>query len=122
MFRRLMLAAGFGVLLGLLMGCAGSAKTVVNKESIPYFTETKILSVTLMNGEVILFDQNGGQYYERYKNKTRVIAGRTVPGKTVVIALDQVRKARLANEEEVEASSMFFPTLLIVGLVVAIRH
>ncbi|MCG3121380.1 MAG: hypothetical protein ALAOOOJD_04445 [bacterium] len=122
MFRRFMMAAGFGVLIGFLMGCAGPAKTVINKESIPYFTETKILSVTLMNGEVIRFDQNGGQYYEHYKNKARVIVGRTEPGKSIVIALDNVRKARLENQEEVDTNGVFIPALLIVGLVVAIRQ
>jgi hypothetical protein len=120
MFRR-GIAAAFVVGVYFITGCAGSSRTIINQESVPYFTNAKIMSLTLLNGEVIAFDANGGQYYERYKNQQRVIVGKTVQGPSAVIALDNVRKARLANGAgEVDNRGLFFPTLLIVGVAAAI--
>lgn len=120
MFPRF-IAAAFAVLICFLIGCAGTSKTVINQESVPYFTEAKILNVTMMNGEVMTFDTAGAHYHERYKNKQRVIVGRTDKGQNVVIALDNVRNARFENSEaEMDARGMFFPTFLIVALLVAI--
>ncbi|MDZ7362995.1 MAG: hypothetical protein ONB46_20085 [candidate division KSB1 bacterium] len=120
MFRRL-IAAAFIVGVYFITGCAGSSRTIINQESVPYFTNAKIMSVTLLNGEVIVFDANGGQYHERYNNKPRVIVGKTAQGESTVIALDNVRTARLDNgAEEVDNRGLFFPTILIVGVAVAI--
>jgi hypothetical protein len=120
MFRR-WIAAAFVVGVYFITGCAGSSRTIINQESVPYFTDAKIMSVTLLNGEVIAFDANGGQYYERYNNKPRVIVGKTAQGPSAVIALDNVRTARLANGAgEVDNRGLFFPTLLIVGVAAAI--
>jgi uncharacterized lipoprotein YajG len=119
MFRRFS-AATFIILIYLLTGCAGPSKTIINQESVPHFTAMKILSVTLMNGEVIAFDGNGGQYYARYKNQQRVIVGKTEAGKSMTIALNDVRTARLENDNAVDTRGMFFPTFLIVGLMVVI--
>ncbi len=120
MFRR-WIAAAFIVGVYFIIGCAGSSRTIINQESVPYFTDAKIMSVTLLNSEVVTFDANGGQYHERYNNKPRVIVGKTAQGESAVIALANVRKARLDNVTgEVDNRGMFFPTLLIVGVAAAI--
>jgi hypothetical protein len=82
----------------------------------------KILSVTLVNRDVIIFDADGAQYYERYKNKQRVIVGKTVSGKNIAIPLAEVRLARLDDDESKTNVSVFFPTVLIIGLVAAMSH
>jgi len=120
MFRRLFAAVFLCLAAYFVSGCAGPAKTVINRESIPYFAKTKILSVTLMNDDVITFDDDGGQYYERYKNKTRVIIGRTAPGKIAEITLDNVRRARLENHEVEIDHSGFFPIVILVGVLAVI--
>lgn len=120
MFRRLFAAVFLSLAVYFISGCAGPTKTMINRESIPYFAETKILSVTLMNGDVVTFDDDGGQYYERYKNKTRVIIGRTEPGTLVEIALDNVRRARLESHEVEIDGSGFVPIGIIVGVLAVI--
>jgi hypothetical protein len=120
MFRRLIAAVFLSLVVYCLSGCAGSAKTVIDRESIPYFAETKILSVTLMNGDVLAFDSDGGRYYERYRNKNRVIAGRTEVGKMAEIPLDNVRRARLENHEVEISQNGFVPVVLIVGVLAVI--
>ncbi len=120
MFRRFFAAVFLSLAVYLISGCAGPSKTVINRESIPYFAETKILSVTLMNSDVIAFDNDGGRYYERYQNKKHVIVGRTAPGKMVEIALDNVRRARLENHEVEIDRSGFVPIVLIVGVLAVI--
>jgi hypothetical protein len=119
MFRRLFVAAFFSFLIHFAMGCAGSTRTLVGKESVPQLPETKITQVTLTNGEVVQFDRDGAYYYERYKNKKRVIVGRTRSGENVMIALDEVRKAYIEKNVAADESAAVFPTFLIVGLVVA---
>lgn len=120
MFRRLLVAVCLSLAVYFINGCAGPSKTMIDRESIPYFTETKILSVTLMNGEVVTFDEAGGQYYERYKNKTRVIVGRTEPGKFLEIALNNIRRARLESHEVEIDRSGFVPIGIIVGVLAVI--
>lgn len=120
MFRRLIAAVFLSLAAYFIAGCAGSAQTMINRESIPNFAETKILSVTLMNGDVITFDDEGGRYYERYKNKTRVIIGRIESGKTAEIALANVRRARLENHEVEIEHSGFVPIVLLVGVLAVI--
>lgn len=120
MFRHLFATVCLSLGVYFITGCAGPSKTMIDRESIPHFTETKILSVTLMNGEVVTFDEEGGQYHERYKNKTRVIIGRTEPGKFVEIALSNIRRARLESHEvEIDGSS-FVPIGIIVGVLAVI--
>lgn len=119
MFRRLVVAAFLGFIIQFAIGCAGSTKTLVSKENVPQSPEAKIAQVSLMNGEVIKFDRDGGHFYERYKNKKRVIVGRTSAGQNVVIALNEVRKAYIEQYIADEGSAAAFPTFLIVGLVVA---
>jgi len=120
MFRRLFAAVFLSLAVYFISGCAGPSKTVINRESIPYFAETKILSVTLMNSDVITFDDDGGRYYERYQNKKHVIIGRTAPGKMIEIALDNVRRARLENHEVEIDRSGFVPIVLIIGVLAVI--
>jgi len=120
MFRRF-IAAAFPIVLAFIIGCAGPSKTVINSESVPYFTESKITSVTLVNGDVVIFNSDGAQYYERYRNRQRVVVGRTQQGQNVVIALNNVRKARLDEyDAEVVNTGAFFPTILFVGIIAAI--
>ncbi len=119
MFRRLVVAAFFSILIHLINGCAGSTKAFVDKENVPQLPEANITQATLMNGQVVQFDRNGARYYERYKNKRRVIAGRTRTGESAVIALTEVRNVYIAKNGSDEGSEAAFPTLLIMGIVVA---
>jgi len=119
MFRRLVVAAFFSLLIHFAIGCAGSTKTLVSKDSVPQLPEAKITQVTLTNREVVQFDRDGAHYYERYKNKKRVIVGRIKTGENVVIALNEVRKAYIEKNVADDGSAAVFPTFLIVGLVVA---
>jgi hypothetical protein len=119
MFRRLVVAAVFSLLIHFAVGCAGSTKTFVSKESVPQLPEAKITQVTLTNGAMVQFDRDGAHYYERYKNKKRVIVGRTKTGENVVIDLNEVRNAYTAHNVADDGSAAAFPTFLIVGIVVA---
>lgn len=122
MFRRSLFAASFAILLYFLSGCAGPSKTYINNGSIPNFKDSKILSVTLYNRNVVIFDADGGRYYERYKNRLKVIVGKTAPGQSVVIPLEEVRLARLEDEKPEADAKMLFPTVLIIGLVAAMAN
>jgi hypothetical protein len=119
MFRRLIVAAFFSLLIHFVIGCAGSTKTLVGQENVPQLSQAKITQATLMNGQVVKFDRDGAYYYERYKNRKRVIAGRTKTGENVVIALNEVRNAYVEQIVVDDGSAAVFPTFLIVGLVVA---
>ncbi len=119
MFCRLVVAAFFSLLIHFAIGCAGSTKTLVSKENVPQLPEAKITQLTLTNGAMVQFDRNGAYYYERYKNKKRVIVGITQTGENVVIALNDVRKAYIEKNVADDGSAAIFPTFLIVGLVVA---
>lgn len=119
MFRRLVVAAFFSLTIHFAIGCAGSTKTLVSKDSVPQLPEAKITQVTLTNREVVQFDRDGAHYYERYKNKKRVIAGRTKTGENVVIALNEVRNVYVEQHVADDGSAAAFPAFLIVGLVVA---
>jgi hypothetical protein len=119
MFRRLVVAAFFSLFIWFIIGCAGSTKTLVSQDSVPQLPEAKITQVTLMNGEVVQFDRDGAQYYERYKTKKRVIVGRTKMGENVVIALNEVRKAYIEKNLADDEGAAVFPAFLIVGVVVA---
>ncbi|MGH7450807.1 MAG: hypothetical protein ACRENG_05645 [bacterium] len=120
MLRRLVVAAFFSILIHLVSGCAGSTKTFVGKEDVPQLPEANITQATLMNGQVLQFDRDGARYYERYKNKRRVIAGRTKTGESVTIALNDVRNVYIEKNIADEGSEAAFPTLLIMGIVVAV--
>jgi hypothetical protein len=119
MFRRLIVAAFFSLIIHFAIGCAGPTKTLISKESVPQLPEAKITQVTLTNGAMVQFDRDGAYYYERYKNTKRVIVGRTKRGENVVIALNEVRKAYIEQNVADDGSAAVFPTFLIVGLVVA---
>jgi hypothetical protein len=120
MLRRF-IAAAFSIMLYFIIGCAGPSRTIINQENVPNFAEAKITSVTLMNGDVVIFDGNGAQYYERYGNRQRVIVGKTDRGQKVVIALDNVRNAHLDEYEiEGDTAGMFFQTILFVGIMAAV--
>jgi hypothetical protein len=119
MFRRLVVAAFFSLIIHFTISCAGSTKTLVNKESVPLLPEAKITQVTLMNREVVQFDRNGAHFYERYKNKKRVIVGKTQMGDSVIIDLNEVRNVYVEKNVADEGGEAAFPTFLIVGLVVA---
>lgn len=120
MFRRFLAAVFLSLALYLISGCAGSAQNVINRENIPEFADTKILSVTLLNGDRKIFDNEGGWYHERYKNKTRLITGRSPQGERLEIALAEVRKALLENGEVEMDARGIFPALIIVGILVAL--
>jgi hypothetical protein len=120
MLRRFIAAIALGLAAYFFFGCAGPAQTMINRENIPAFAQTKILSVTLMNGDLKAFDEAGGWYHERYKNKTRVIIGRSLQGERLEIALVDVRKARLENSEVEMDARGIFPAFIIVGVLVAI--
>ena len=120
MFRRFIAAIAFSLAAYFITGCAGSAPTTINRESIPSFAESKILSVTLLNGTIKTFDAAGGWYHARYKNKTRLIVGRSLQGERLEIALADVSKARLENGEVEMDARGIFPAFIIVGVLVAI--
>lgn len=119
MFRRLIVAAFFSLFIHFVIGCAGSTKTLVGQENVPQLSEAKITQATLMNGQVVKFDRDGAHYYERYKNKKRVIVGKTKAGGSVMIALNEVRNVYIEKNVADDGSAAVFPTFLIVGLVVA---
>lgn len=120
MFRRLLAAILVSATVYFISGCAGPSKTMIDRENIPYFAETKILSLTLMNGEVVTFDAEGGQYHEHYKNKSHVIVGHTASSKPVEVALNNVRRARLESQEVEIDGSGFVPIGIIVGVLAVI--
>jgi hypothetical protein len=119
MFRRWVVAAFFSLLIYFTIGCAGSTKTLIGKESVPQSPDVKITQATLVDGQVVRFDRDGARYYERYKNKRRVIAGRTKIGENAIIALNEVRNVYVEQNIADDGSAAAFPTFLIVGLVVA---
>jgi len=121
MFRRMITAAMYSVLCSfIMMGCAGSAKTFLSRENLPEFPNAKILKVTLTNGENIQFDRNGAYYYEQYQNRRRVIIGKTENGQSVALALVEVRQAYVESAGRAEENSrMIFPTVLVMGVVIA---
>ena len=119
MFRRWVVAAFFSLLIYFAVGCAGSTKILIGKESVPQSPEAKITQATLVDGQVVKFDRDGARYYERYKNMRRVIVGRTKMGKYAVIALNEVRNVYVEQNIAEDGSAAAFPTFLIVGLVVA---
>jgi len=120
MLRRFVAAIAWSLAAYFIFGCAGRAQTTINRENIPNFSETKILSVTLLNGALKTFDEEGGWYYERYKNKTRLIVGRSPQGERLEIALAGVRKALLENGEVEMDARGIFPAVIIVGVLVAL--
>jgi len=120
MVRRFIAAIILSLAAGFIFGCAGSAQTMINRENIPEFAKNKILSVTLLNGVLEVFDEDGGWYHERYKNQTRVIIGRSPQGERLKIALADVRKARLENGEVEMDARGIFPAFIIVGVLFAI--
>jgi hypothetical protein len=119
MLRRLVVAAFFSILIHLISGCVGSTKTFVGKENVPQLPEAKITQATLMNGQVVKFDRDGAHYSERYKNKRRVIVGRTMTGESAMIALNEVRNVYIEKDVADGGSEAVFPTFLIMGIVVA---
>jgi hypothetical protein len=114
-----MAAAIVFVLISFFLGCAASTRAYVDRENVPQFAEMKIIKLTLTNGNVVKFDRAGGRYYEQYKGKKHVIAGRAEDGQIAVIELDRVSKAYVESATE-EGNGMFFPALIIVGFAVAI--
>jgi len=123
MFYRLLTTAMFCVFCNFVFGCAAPTKRFVSPESVPRLTKERITKVTLARGEVVKFDADGARYHENYKNKQRVIVGKTDEGKTVVIGLDQVLRACIAKDHiAMEDSEQAFSVLLLVlvaGLLVA---
>jgi len=122
MCRRFIFAAFLSVLLQLIIGCAGTAPsgTRIDGEDVPQFAGVKIISLMLTNGKEIAFADDGGWYYKRYGNRTRVIVGKTAQGESVTIPSINVREAYVANADaEAENNGVFFPAFLVVGVVVA---
>lgn len=122
MDRRLIVAAGFWVMISTLAGCVAPARMLVREESVSQLAGEKIVRVISLNGEAVNFDDNGAWYYESYYNQARVIVGRTVAGQVMVIDLNQVHQAFV--EVEVTESSWGdpFATVIVMGLVIAAVH
>jgi hypothetical protein len=122
MLHRLAAAIVFAF-FNFILGCAAPAKRFVSPESVPRLTAEKITKVTLARGEVVKFDADGARYHEKYKNKQRVIVGKTEEGKTLVIGLDQVLRVCIEKDHiAVEDGEQAFSALLLVlvaGLLVA---
>jgi hypothetical protein len=123
MLHRLTSAAIFFTFFNFIIGCAVPTKRFVSSQSVPRLTTEKITKVTLARGEVVKFDAVGARYYEKYKNRRRVIVGKTEEGKPVVIGLNQIVRACIAKDHvAVEDSAQAFSALLLVlvsGLLVA---
>ncbi len=79
--------------------------------------------MALARGEVVKFNAEGAQYHEKYKNKQRVIVGKTKESNTVVVGLSQVLRACIAKDRVVtEDGEQAFSVLLLVtvaGLLIA---
>jgi hypothetical protein len=123
MLHRLTSAAIALAFLNFFFACAAPTKRFVSPERVPTLTSEKITKVTLARGEVVKFDAEGARYHENYKNKQRVIVGKTEEGNTVVIGLGQVLRACIEKDHiAVEDGEQAFSALLLVlvaGLLVA---
>jgi hypothetical protein len=107
--------------VNFILGCAASTRAFIDRENVPQFAGAKIIKLTLTNGNVLKFDRDGGRYYEHYGSKKRVIVGRTENDQKVAISLDRVLKAYVESDgATAESSGLLFPTVLLVGLAVAI--
>ncbi len=123
MLHRLTSAAIIYAFFNFIFGCAVPTKRFISPQSVPRLTTEKITKVTLARGEVVKFDAAGARYHENYKNKQRVIVGKTEEGKPVVIGLNRVLRACIAKDHAaVEDGEQAFSALLLVlvsGLLVA---
>jgi len=73
----------------------------------------------LKSGETIQFDFAGARYYAKYKNKTRLIVGKTKDGRIVELDRDNVLRVYTARDFNEEAfSQALFPTLFILGVLI----
>ncbi|MCI0693367.1 hypothetical protein L0337_15355 [candidate division KSB1 bacterium] len=123
MFHRLTSAAIVFAFFNFILGCAAPTNRFISPQSVPRLTTEKITKVTLVRGEVVKFDAVGARYHENYKNRQRVIVGKTEEGKPVVIGLNQVLRACIEKDHiAVEDGEQAFSALLLIlaaGLLVA---
>ncbi|GEM_PF-2922741 len=83
--------------------------------------DEKIVRLVLKSGEVIRFDFIGAKYYARYKNKLRVIVGKTEDGRVTEFDRNNVLRVYTARDFNQETlGQAFFPTLFILGVLVVV--
>ncbi len=73
----------------------------------------KVYAVTLMSGETIEFDDDGG-IVNSYRG---TIDGKTRQGKDVGIKLDDVKSVRM---DKTNGTDSFFWTVIVIGAVIAV--
>ena len=114
------IAAAMPCFAAAFMSSCAPPRPLLRPSDVAQRGNEKIARMTMTSGEVIKFDFNGGRYYAKHKNKTRVIVGKTIKGIAVELDLDRVLRIYTVRDwEEERLHRSVFPAFFILAFLVA---